>query len=229
MVLAVAGIAAAVPINYGNFLGSSPGEVDFLQVIEDSMTDATPLFGAPVRVGNLLYFFPTTFAAAADDGSYDATSGTLTISIRAGAGYYLASVGVNEIGDYTLLGDGTFDTWVDVYGLLGVTDVVPGSHGSFADLLDVSPPPPYTLPPPGFGDFAGDAAVDLSIHDISQINFAFSDTLEAVSELGTSAFVQKKVFVVEVTTVPIPEPASVMLTLPCLIALLAHRTRCRSS
>lgn len=212
-------------INYGDFLGAGVGEADFLQVTENSITNPLPLFGTPVHVGNKLMFFPMLFAASAADGNYDAVSGTLTAHIRAAAGHYLQTIAISEIGDCTLLGVGYANTWADVYGLLSACDASPGTHGNFASFLSVSPAPPYMLPPTAFTTFEGEAQISLAGLGITEIAFAFTDTLEASSEPGTTAYIQKKEFQIEVTSAPVPEPSAGVLALLSVIALLTRR-RC---
>jgi len=217
--LSWAPVATAAPINYGDFLGVNPGEPDFLQVTEDSITDLPPLFGAPTHVADKLMFFPTMFAASASNGAFDSAAGTLTMHIKADVGYYLDLIDLSEIGDCTLLGIGYASA--DVYGLLGVTDVTPGTHGSLGTLLAVDPAPPYWSP--SFTPFTGGAQIDLSGLNITEVALAFNDTLEAYSSMGTSAFIQKKAFAIEVTSVPVPEPASGLLLLMGGFALLTRR------
>ncbi|HVP13090.1 MAG TPA: hypothetical protein VMV94_18085 [Phycisphaerae bacterium] len=218
--LAFAAAASATPINYGDFPAGSAEEVSFLQVTEDSAVNPLPLFDEPVRVGNKLLFFPTVFAASAADGTTAGTTATLTMSIQASPGYSLRLIKVSEIGDCTLLGAGTTNTAADIYGFLGVIDTTPGTHGSFADTLQTAPAPPFTLPKWSFTEFEGHAQIDLTGLGISQMTLAFTDTLEATSEAGTTAFIQKKFFGLEVTT--IPEPASGLLMAGCLLPLLTR-------
>ncbi len=215
--------ASADPINYGDFLGVNPGEPDFLQVTEDSISDPAPLFGAPIHAGSRLLFLPTSFAASAADGNYDGTTGTITAHIRAADGYYLQTVDLREIGDCTLLGAGSLNTWADIYGFLGATDVSPGTHGSFAAFLSIAPEPPYWLPPPLFTSFEGTAQINLAGLGITEITLAFTDTLEGNSEPGTTVFLQKKAFAIEVTSIPVPEPASGLSVLLGMFALLTRR------
>jgi hypothetical protein len=216
-------VATAAPISYGTFSGSlvGPGAVDFVAVTEDNpLPIPTPLFDPPIRVNNKLLFFPTSFATYVANGGYDMTSGTLAMSIKAPAGYFLESIIVDEVGDCTLLGAGTANTWADIYGFLGVTDLVPGTHGSHSDVFDTTPPPPFLLPKITFVEFNGHAQIDLTGMGISQIDLDFGNTLEASSEPGTTAFIQKKTFTLEATTMLIPEPASVLLLAGCLFPLL---------
>ena len=101
--LGLSSAAFAVPVNHGNFMGAAPGEVDFLQVTEDSATDATPLYDTPTHLTNRLKFFPLVFASSSADGSSDTTRGVLTMTVRADAGYFLDRITLAETGDYTLL------------------------------------------------------------------------------------------------------------------------------
>lgn len=214
--------ASASPVNYGDYISPRSSEVDFLGVTESSSTDPTPLFGDPLQVNNQLIFPDISFAAYAVDGTYDPTSGTLMMTIAAHDGYYLGAITASEIGDCTLLGVDGLGTWGDIYGQLTVTDSIPGTHGSLPDQLEVTPPGPYFLPA-GFTMFNAAASIDLTGLGISAVNLVFTDILEASSELGTTAFIQKKSFGINVTTTPVPEPASA-LGLTCgLFTLLTRR------
>ena len=202
------------PINYGNFLGVNPGDPDILNVAEDSSTDPTPLFGAPIRVGNRLLFFPTAFSSYSSNGTADTTSGTLTMTIVADSGYYLEDIIIKEYGDYTLTGAGTAATSATINGLLTVTDIVPGTHIPLWDSLLVSPITPYTLPEDTFGVFTAVTQISLTGLGISQVVLNFNNNLQTSSESGesgTTAFIQKKVIDGPAIVVDVPEPATICL------------------
>lgn len=208
-VLGLAAAASAVPINYGNFpgLGSDP---DFLNVTEDSITDPTPLFGAPTRVGNSLLFFPTAYASSSSNGTADTTSGTLSMMVLAKPGFFLDTIRIREFGDWTLSGVGSSATSATVNGALFVTDIVPGVFGVFNDILSVTPGMPQTLAGgPSFGVWDGVVEIDLSGLNITMIQLQFNNNLQTTSEAGTTAFIQKKVVQGPSIIIDIPAPSAV--------------------
>jgi hypothetical protein len=122
--------ASAVPINYGDFSGQT---VDYLQVTEDSVTDATPLFGAPTVSGNTLDFNPVGFGAFSQNGGSDTTEGNLSftiVSMRPGnpQGNFIEEVVFSESGTAALvdaLGAGTNTTRAKITAplVIDVTEV----------------------------------------------------------------------------------------------------------
>jgi hypothetical protein len=97
--------ADAVPINYGNFVGST---VTFQMVQEDSGTDATPLFGAPSIGGDLLHFGSMTFNSASSNGAVpDMTDGQLTFAVESNNKQTQAIpfLKITEVGDTTMTGN----------------------------------------------------------------------------------------------------------------------------
>ena len=78
---AFASAAGAAAIDYGDYVGI---DVKYLQVTEDSGTDATPLFGTPNLAGNTLDFNPPSFnSSSSGAGGVDITDGTLTFMVEA--------------------------------------------------------------------------------------------------------------------------------------------------
>jgi hypothetical protein len=221
MVLGLVSVGLAETTSYGDYLGSAPSEVDFLGVTEASTTDSLPLFGEPMRADNSLWFFPTTFASEAHDGSSDTTAGTLTMTIRADEGCYLNEIIVSEYGIYSLAGSGGSGTSASVSGTLHIDT---GSQVLEVP-MDVTPEPPYILPP-GCTDeqFIGSIVINLPA-GVSQVSFSFEDILQTSSESGTAAYIQKNIVSGPVIGIAvIPEPASMFLLLGGGAALLRRRT-----
>lgn len=220
--------SVAATINYGDYLGAGPGEVDFLGVAESSVTDAPPLFGAPSRTGNTLLFSPSGFAASAQDGSSDVTASTLELVVESPDGFYLSDILVGEQGDGMLSGDGTAGTSADVGGLLVVTDLDTGTV--YQAELAVTPEPPYELPDDsGYFTWSGDATIVGMVQEqedvfVNRASLRFDNILSATSEEGTTSFIEKKQANGTFITL-VPEPASLfILTAGGMLAVLKRRT-----
>lgn len=226
-VLCAAELATATPINYGDFAGIGVGDVDFIQVTEDSATDATPLYDVPVHLPNALAFIPLTFASVASNGTSDTTTGTLTLTLRADAGFWLETITLAETGDYTLTGLGTIGTSADITGMLSAEDLSPGLNGTISDAATYTPTPAFELPPAMFDEFTGEAVIDLTGLGITEVRLTLENTLETTSEAspGTTAFIQKNTVLIGATSVLIPEPGT--LGLLAFAGLLSTRRRCR--
>jgi hypothetical protein len=217
LVLALCSPAWAGSVNYGDFLGGGPGDVDFLQVIESSITDAVPLYNTPTHVGNGLFFFPDSFASASSGGGADNTSATLSMRIRAHPGFFLEVVRIEEAGGYQLTGIGGSGTSATINGLLTVTDIAPGTHGVLTNALSVSPPPIYSSPNSTLGDFTALTQINLTGMGISQVVLNFNNNLQTASEPGTSARIEK-----DEIRIYSPEPTTLAFL---LIAVPALRRR----
>ncbi len=218
--LAVSG-ARATPINYGDFLGAGPGQFDFLQVTEDSSTDATPLFDAPMHLVNKLVFTPLSFAASTSGGGSDQTDGQLTLNIRAAAGEFLQYIILRETGDASLLGQGTNGTSAAISAMLSVINITPGGSGPYAAIMNLSPGSPYQLPGDSFVEFQGSAVINLTGLGISEIQLTLDNELFASSETGTTSIIQKKTVSIEHSHVP--EPATLAILALGGAALLRRR------
>jgi len=225
-VVGVAALPAQAQVNYGDYLGSNPGDVDFLAISEDSATDPLPLFGAPTRVGNQLLFFPQTFQSSSADGATDTTAGTLAVTVRADAGYYLDMLVIEEYGDYSVAGVGTGATFADVTATLTATDISPGTNGVLVEAMALSPPSPYTLPGDSSGPFSGAAIIDLRGLGVTEVLVEFENVLLTSSELGTTAYIGKRVIGGPALGISvIPEPVSACVLVLGGVVLLRRRFR----
>src|SRR5690606_14708681 len=101
----------AAPINYLDKVGST---AVFSGIVEDSATDATPLYGMPTISVHTLDFNPTSFGSFASGGSADVTDGLLAFTVAANPGYGVTRLVLSECGDYTLMGLGTAATSANV-------------------------------------------------------------------------------------------------------------------
>ena len=236
--LIVSAPASAVPINHGDFVGST---VTYLQVTEDSGTDATPLFGAPSVFADVLDFNPVSFnSSSTGAGGVDITDGTLTFMVTANPGNVIDELAFSEAGDFTLTGPGGVGTFAGVTSSIfidivevdgsGITPVQVITSMTFApsagnwDLLNDGPGPLN-------GIWTGGATVDLlqALIDenvpftsgVTKVNVSLDNTLSTTSEDGTSSFIAKKdTKGLSVTT---PEPSTVVLLAGGLLALARRR------
>ena len=254
-ILSVASIAAlimpaallATPINYGDFAGDT---VVYLQVTEDanSAGDVPPLFGQPTVSGDSLDFNPVGFNASATGASgVDITDGNLAFGIEAKDLHIIDTIQFSEAGDTTLAGLGTNNTrtvitsevFIDILEIDGVSVnqiniqdqlVFTPSNGDYLLGTDGGGGPFYQV------DWQGNLTVDLTQALIDRgISFNFGvtratlnldNTLVALTENGTQAFIAKKDADGLTITVNIPEPATWGLALIGLAAtLLVRRLR----
>ena len=230
--------ANAMSINYGDFFGSS---VMFLDVTETANTpdDEEPLYLAPTIIGDKLDFDPAGFSATATGGSADLTDGQLNFTLMGISGTAITSIWLSERGDYSLLGSGTEVTQV-VYGL-GIASVTVLA----IDGVSLAVPIPLSAESESDGDDLGDGVEvsthwDLSLHydvpsalDEAEIDFrigatklevALNNTLGAISEPSSIAFIAKKDFMIDVETEIIPEPLTLVLAVGCLSLVLLRTT-----
>ncbi|MFV2066636.1 MAG: PEP-CTERM sorting domain-containing protein [Pirellulales bacterium] len=233
----------AQPINYGDFMGDA---VWFRMVQEDSGTDPTPLYGAPTVFGNSLDFDPVSFNAfASGAGGIDLTDGTLAMKIEAKPGVGISDLLYNEAGDFTLLGFGSDNTLSSVRAAFFVNilevDGVGITPVNLNFSMDMSPDGGiYRLAEQGGGplqqgNWSGSLVVDIdgALADAgvpfdlgaTLVSVTLDNTLTALSQDGTSAFIAKKDFGGTSITVVIPEPVSLLLMAVGLIGLVVVRRR----
>jgi hypothetical protein len=245
---AAAGPAAAIPINYGNHVGT---DVTYVAVTEDSATDPVPLFGAPTVTGNSIDFNPLGFAASSSNGGSDITDGNLTFMVIAHANRRIDSLILNESGDTTMAGNvtpGSMGTATAVFasGVLDIHEV------DFVGINHITIPFSLTFSPSGGTYFLGTdggggpafntqwtGSVTLDIEAIlianavtggaTKISIALDNTLTAVSETGTTALIGKKDFGGVAIRAEVPEPSTLGLCGVALAVLALRRRRPRAS
>jgi PEP-CTERM motif len=100
------------PINYGNHTGTT---VNYIDVTEDSATDAVPLFGAPIYSGDSIDFNPVGFdSTSSGSGGSDTTNGNLSFMVEAHSGNAINNLNFSEAGQTTMTGSGTDATSTSV-------------------------------------------------------------------------------------------------------------------
>jgi hypothetical protein len=231
-------LALATSINYGNFPVPGTG-VMFLNVTESSGTDAVPLYGPPVPFAVGLDFDPKSFVASGTGGGADITDGQLNFTVMGSVGPGGTGVGINDIsllekGDYTLVGTGTPATQAlagaIISGKITEVDGVPlmspvpfSNNGSVGFNLIANPGivQPWSL---GFGY---PIAAALTANNIpftigaTKVDITINNSLVAISEAASVAFIAKKDFVIGIIPKPhgSPEPSSLVLASLAAVAL----------
>ncbi len=243
LLAAVAWAAVAVPTSvlagpvfeYGDFFGDN---VNFLNVRESSGTDEGPLYGAPTLAGDGLSWNPVAFNAfSSGGGAPDLTDGTLAFTIEAHPGGAIPQVFFEESGDYTVAGVGTSSTLASVAGRVFVTIIeVDGmaiaplttneafSHSPTNGLFRLTD---YPFPGVIGAEWQGSVTINLdqvlAAENISgsatRVLISLDNSLLAVSEADSTAFIAKKTFIHVV-----PEPTSLLLLAP-LAGCMALRRR----
>lgn len=222
----VAAPGALATTIHGTYVGTNV-TYNGLQETTQSPGDPEPLFGAPLLVGDQLLFFPSLFTATATgaDGS-DTTLSYLQTTITANNPSLttIDQIRIDEFGDVLLTGVGTPVTNASV-SMSGFVTVLQTTTGpcllgpsctiGFTGTL--TPSGSYSLPgdggPPAIL-WSGSVLVDIAsqIPNATMVQFGFNNQLDAFSESGTSATIQKKVVDGPAVTITvIPEPATVSL------------------
>lgn len=235
----------AATINYGDFEDYADGGIIVYQdVTEGSATSAIPLYGAPSIDVNQLDFDPIGFGAIAGgaNGSPTIVDGQLNFSFETLPGSGIDSLLIEEGGDYSFIGSGA-SVGFGIFAKLTVTEVngvalaptsqfnVIGSVSNSANspggfvfntpwsqglLLDLGP----ALASNGF--LAGSV--------VTAGEVTINDTLGALAQAGSSAFIAKKDFVITpggdlTPDGEIPEPSTAILVVAGLLRAGFRRRR----
>ena len=238
---AMASIATAETIDYTELDLRGP-DVEFVGVTEDSITDDLPLFGEPTLAGNSLVFNPSSFEAFSEDGGVDLTDSSLTMEIVATGELGISAIDIIEAGDYSLGGDGTNETFLQAAAPVFV-QIVEVDRQSIDPILIVE----ALRFTPSDGIFSllddqngagivweGHLTIDLDAalaeHDVegfvTRVLLNMDNSLIAVSEPGSLAFVKKKTARIVITP-SVPEPSSIVLACLGLLALAGRLWRRR--
>ena len=220
----------AQAFSYGDFIGTN---VDFLDVndVTTSPGDPDGLFGgaigAPILQGDSLIFFPTQFFASAQGGSSDLTSATLNATVDAKGNMFITNILIEEFGDVDLSGVGTAATNASVT-VNGTVTVLEANFQVIAPqiiqfTLDFDPKDSFELPgDQGFQLFSGSGMIDVEsvVPFATKAVVSFDNIMDANSEAGTTALIQKKVVSGPLIAVSIiPEPATGALLAAGLVAV----------
>jgi len=222
-VFAVCSAASATSINYGTV--STP-KFDFLSVTESSGTDTIPLYGPPSGFDSGLDFDPQNFVSSSAGAGGDVTDGQLNMIIDgkpSPSGVWgFTSLAISEFGDHSLVGTGTAATqvfgganvFVTVHELNGlpVTPFTISANASVSADLVTNP----GLVKPWQNTVFVDLGPSLPAGKaVTKAEVVLNNSLAAISEIASVAFIAKKDFVVSIPNPidvnEIPEPASIAL------------------
>lgn len=209
----------AASISYGSFGPVAPG-ISFIDVTESSATDPVPLFGPPTAYSVGLDFNPTSFGSSSANGTADITDGQLNFMLQGQGLNGFGFLSISEAGDYTLVGPGVptaayagVIVRATVLAVNGVNVVPVNLVPSNASVGFTVPPPAQIAQPWSLGigiDIGAQVAALFGPGAVaSKVNIAIDNTLATVSAPGTSSFIAKKRFSIEIVPLTFfPEPAS---------------------
>jgi len=224
--LAAASAASAASISYGNF-GPVPPGVTFGDVTESSGTDAVPLYGAPGAFATGLDFDPAGFVATGTGGAIDLTDGQLNFTITTDPSLGILALNLAEAGDFSLQGVGTSATQAAAGAIVRViVTQIDGVNVAPISLVPTNASVAFNLAAnPGIvNPWSLGIGVDIVAQlgggqRATQLEVVIDNQLSALSEANSAAFIAKKDFRIEVTA--IPEPSTALLLLGACAALTA--------
>ena len=211
-ITALTGGAAASNIPWSNASGET---ADFYW--SNGRTD-NGRFGDPTVVGNSFVFFPSNFKAESSNGTAAQVSDRLAFTLLMKPHADLLAVTMHEAGDYAILGSGT----VNAQGGLFVKNL--NSTGLVSATMVSNPVMPYTSATSSSGLWEGTANAVVPA-GWTMVEVVFNNILQATSDQGTAAAIEKMVAEPIVVTFVIPEPASASLLLMGFGVALVRRTR----
>ncbi len=188
--------------------------------------DVTGLYGTPFLSGDSLVFTPTNFNALSADGGFVQTSSTVNVKVYANGGYTLSAFNLTELGDYYLIGS---DAEVAVGGQIRLFDLDNISN-QLTDPITATAPLTVTTT---FGNYQttnwqANAAIAVPTNWSSGVNLTIENILLAhTTQVGSAAFVEKKLTGNSVVITPVPEAETyaMMLAGLGLVGFMARRRR----
>lgn len=225
-------VGASATAIHGDFTGTTRS---FLGVQETTQSpgDPEPLFGAPTVIGDQLLFFPSQFTATSAGGGADQAASLMEMTIRSDDGSAIDRILIQEFGDVDLAGVGSAATSASVSlgGFITILEVLGQTVAPFVIPFTATYTASDTFELPGDAGFqiwTATADVDLtqiSGEPITKLKLSFNNILDATSEAGTSAIIQKKVVNGPAILVTVPEPALCMLFMLGLLGTVGRSAR----
>ncbi len=228
----------AAPIAYGDRFGNT---VDYLQIVEGSSTDATPLYGNPTIAppsSNLLRFSPTQFGSS----SYgvvppfsDITDGTVTFTVAAKGANTVPGLSINEAGAYILEGptapalNYARVTIVAAIEFLTVADAAPFTPftKTFVNVVqNFVVPDPMGIPHgwSGGSTFNFASVPELAGRSVTSARVTINNILQTrayYNDPTAFSFIDKKSLIINV----VPEPGSMAILGLAISGILIRRRR----
>ena len=230
------------PINYGDFSDIPPGSVMYLDVTEtaNSPGDKEPLYGPPNISVNTLGFDPTGYRASAAGGvGADLTDGQLNFAAK-GENAAITRFAVSAAGDYSLSGFGTAGTSVSYRSSIAQLNIlevdgVPVSSPVVLPGLDVTES--FELSGGGTNGAPWGSTITYDVNaalahagvafqfGATKLDFTINNVLNATSEPSSIAQIEANGFALVATTVPVPEPAGMVIVGLGFCGLAMMRTK----
>ena len=215
---------------------SYPGQIVGVNVIysnfsEESGTDpGVALYGAPSYGGGDSVAFDDLFFSAYAEGDLgtDTTDGTLFGTVAAKPNHAVDTIKFEEFGDFNLTGFQN-NAFVSVTNTIFIKvkeiDFVNVEDFTFeVDMVMTPSDGDWLLTEGGYPQYQGDwsgtlfvdvtqAIIDAGLTGVAtDVDFTMDNTLSALSQAGTTAFIAKKeTNGLKVTTLDVPEPATLAL------------------
>lgn len=219
------GVASAAPIPWATPSGSN---ANFSYAEGKTLNGLFVEPGqSPIVTPTGLIFFPSGFIASAAGGTAEVVDDTLQFEIHLPADKQLTQFIVNEFGDYTIDGSGP-NTSVKAFGGLLLVNMDDPFAPVLTDTLSTVPAPLATGTgvTTGEGIWTGNETIVAIPAGWKNIQVILNNELSASSDVGTTAFIQKKVGQVGVEIIlVIPEPGTLSLGLLGGLACLVRRSR----